>query len=71
MLQIEVALLSGNPELLTLPPSSTVQDVMTKAQRAFGKKYLKLITAKNRTSSRFGSKPWEKRRYRTESTLQL
>ena len=38
MLQIEVALLSGNPELLTLAPSSTVQDVMTKAQRAIGKK---------------------------------
>ena len=48
MLQIEVALLSGNPELHTLPPSSTVQDVMTKAQRAFGKKHLRLITAKNR-----------------------
>ena len=48
MLQNEVALLSGNPELHTLPPSSTVQDVMTKAQRAFGKKHLRLITAKNR-----------------------
>ena len=47
MLQINVALLSGNPELIILPPSSTVQDVMTEAQRAFGKKYLKLITAKN------------------------
>ena len=30
MLQIQVALMSGNPELLTLAPSSTVQDVMTK-----------------------------------------
>ena len=48
MIQIHVALLNGNPELLTLPPSSTVQDVRTKAQRAFGKKYLKLVTAKNR-----------------------
>ena len=38
----------GNPELLTLLPSSTVQDVRTKAQQAFGKKYLKLIRAKNR-----------------------
>eukprot|EP00434_Breviolum_minutum_P025830 symbB.v1.2.022834.t1/scaffold2043.1/size110972/8 len=45
MLQIQVALMSGNPELLTLAPSSTVQDVMTKAQRAFGKKYLQLINA--------------------------
>ena len=48
MLKINVALLNGNPELLTLPSSSTVQDLKTKAQRAFGKKYLKLITAKNR-----------------------
>eukprot|EP00434_Breviolum_minutum_P044108 symbB.v1.2.039357.t1/scaffold6510.1/size23199/1 len=47
MLQIEVALMSGNPELLTLAPSSTVQDVMTKAQRALGKKYLQLITAES------------------------
>ena len=35
-------------ELLTLLPSSTVQDVRTKAQRAFGKNHLKLVTAKNR-----------------------
>ena len=48
MIRINVALLNGNPELLTLPPSSTVQDVRTKAERAFGKKYLKLVTAKNR-----------------------
>ena len=48
MLKIHVALLNGNPELLTLLPSSTVQNVRTKAQRAFGKKYLRLITAKNR-----------------------
>ena len=47
MLKINVALLNGNPELLTLPPSSTVQDVRIKTQQAFGKKYLKLITAKN------------------------
>ena len=39
---------NGHAELLTLLPSSTVQDVRTKAQRAFGKKYLRLITAKNR-----------------------
>eukprot|EP00434_Breviolum_minutum_P041914 symbB.v1.2.037290.t1/scaffold5457.1/size26926/1 len=49
MLKINVALLNGHVELLTLLPSSTVQDVRTKAQQAFGKKYLKLITAKNRT----------------------
>ena len=48
MIRIHVALLNGNPELLTLPPSSRVQDVRTKAQRAFGKKHLKFITAKNR-----------------------
>ena len=48
MLQVKVTLLNGNPELLPLPPSSTVQDVRTKAKQVFGKKYLKLITAKNR-----------------------
>ena len=48
MFQIKVTLLNGNPELFVLPPSSTVQDVMTKAQRAVGKKHLRLITAKNR-----------------------
>ena len=48
MIQISVALPNGHAELLTLLPSSTVQDVRTKAQRAFGKKYLRLITAKNR-----------------------
>ena len=48
MIQINVALPNGHAELLTLLPSSTVQDLRTKAQRAFGKKYLRLITAKNR-----------------------
>ena len=48
MLQVKVALLNGNPEVLSLLPSSTVQDVRTKAKGAFGKKYLKLVTAKNR-----------------------
>ena len=48
MLQIDVALPNGHAELLTLLPSSTVRDVRTKAERAFGKKYLRLITAKNR-----------------------
>ena len=48
MLKINVTLPNGHAELLTLPPSSTIQDVRTKAQQAFGKKYLKLITAKNR-----------------------
>eukprot|EP00434_Breviolum_minutum_P007779 symbB.v1.2.006865.t1/scaffold415.1/size208980/8 len=48
MIQIHVALMTGEAELLTLLPSSTIQDVRTKAQRAFGKKYLKLVTAKNR-----------------------
>ena len=47
MIQINVVLPNGHAELLTLLPSSTVQDVRTKAQRAFGKKCLRLITAKN------------------------
>ena len=38
MIQINVALPNGHAELLTLLPSCTVQDVRTKAQRAFGKK---------------------------------
>ena len=48
MLQVKVAFLDGNPELLTFLPSATVQDVWTKAQLALGKKHLGLITAKNR-----------------------
>ena len=48
MIQLNVVLPNGHAELLTLLPSSTVQDARTKAQRAFGKKYLRLITAKNR-----------------------
>ncbi len=47
MLRVNVALPNGHAELLTLLPSSTLQDVKTKAQRASGKKYLRLITAKN------------------------
>ena len=46
MFQVKVSLLNGNPE--TLLPSSTVQDVRRQAQKAFGKKHLRLITAKNR-----------------------
>ena len=48
MLQVNVALPNGQTELLSLLPSSTVQDLRTLAQRAFGKKCLRLITAKNR-----------------------
>ena len=48
MLQINVALPNGHAELFKLLPSSTVQDLSAMAQRAFGKKYLRLITAKNR-----------------------
>ena len=48
MLKMNVALPNGHAELLTLLPSSTVQDVWTKAKQAFGKKHLRLITAKNR-----------------------
>ena len=48
MLKINVALPNGHAELLTLPPSSMVHELKTAAQQAFGKKYLKLLTAKNR-----------------------
>ena len=48
MLQINIALPNGHAELFKLLPSSTVQDLSAMAQRAFGKKYLRLITAKNR-----------------------
>ena len=48
MIQVNVALPSGHAERLALLPSSRVQDVRTKAQLAFGKKHLRLITAKNR-----------------------
>jgi len=47
MLQVNVALPNGHAELLSLLPSSTVQDVRTKAKEAFGKKCLTLVTAKN------------------------
>ena len=47
-LNINVALPNGHAELLTFLPSSTIQDVRTKAQRAFGKKCLRFIPAKNR-----------------------
>ena len=47
MLKINVALPNGHSELLKLLPSSTVQDLRTRAQQAFGKKHLRLITAKN------------------------
>ena len=53
MLKIKVALPSGHAELLALLPSSTVQEVRKKTQQAFGKKYLKLITAKNRVLVNF------------------
>ena len=48
MLKINVALPNGHAELLTLLLSSTLQELKTAAQQAFGKKYLELITAKNR-----------------------
>ena len=53
MLQVNVALPNGHAEHLTLLPSSTVHDLRAKAQRAFGKKYLRLITAKNRVLVNF------------------
>ena len=54
MLQINVALPNGHAELLTLLPSSTVQDLKTAAQRALGKKHLRLFTAKNQVLVDFG-----------------
>ena len=48
MPQINVALLNGHAELLTFLPSSTVQDVRIKAQRALGQKCLRLVTSKKR-----------------------
>ena len=48
MLKINVALPNGHAELLTVLPSSTLQELKTAAQQTLGKKYLKLITAKNR-----------------------
>ena len=53
MLKINVALPNGHAELLTLLPSSTLQELKTAAQQAFGKKYLKLITAKNQVLVNF------------------
>ena len=47
MLQIKVALPNGHAELLSLLPSSTVRGLRIKAQRVFGRKCLRLITAKN------------------------
>ena len=48
MLRMNVALPNGHVELLTLLPSSRVQDLSKKARRAVGKKNLRLITGKNR-----------------------
>ena len=53
MIQINVVLPNGHAELLTLLPSATVQDLRTEAQQAFGKKHLRLITAKNRVLADF------------------
>ena len=48
MIQVNVALPNGHRELLTLEPSSTLQELKTAATQAFRKKYLKLlITAVN------------------------
>ena len=48
MFQINVVLPNGHAEALSLLPSSTVRGLRTKAQQALRKKYLRLITAKNR-----------------------
>lgn len=48
MLQVNVALVNGHTQLLSVPPSSTVQDLRTAAQLVFRQKCLRLISAKNR-----------------------
>ena len=48
MFHVHAALPNGHAELLSLLPSSTVQELRTTAQGAFGRKFLRLITAKNR-----------------------
>ena len=48
MMQINVVLSSGRAELLSLPPGSTVQDILTQTQEAFGNTWLQLVTAENR-----------------------
>ena len=53
MIQINVALPNGHAELLALQPSATVRDLRTEAQQAFGKRHLRLITAKNRVLVHF------------------
>ena len=53
MLKINVALPDGHAELLTLLPSSTLQELKTAAQQAFGKMHLRLVTAKNRVVVNF------------------
>eukprot|EP00434_Breviolum_minutum_P030175 symbB.v1.2.026686.t1/scaffold2689.1/size72939/1 len=53
MLKINVALPDGHAELLTLLPSSTLQELKTAAQQAFGKMHLRLVTAKNRVLVNF------------------
>ena len=53
MIQINVVLPNEHAELLALLPSATVQDLRTEAQQAFGKKHLRLITAKNRVLADF------------------
>ena len=53
MLKINVALPDGHAELLTLLPSSTLQELKTAAQQVFGKMHLRLITAKNRVLVNF------------------
>ena len=53
MIQIHVVLPNGHAELLPLRPSSTVQDMRIEAQRVFEKKYLRLVTAKNRVLVNF------------------
>ena len=53
MIQIHAALPNGHAEALALLPSATVQDLRTEAQQAFGKRHLRLITAKNRVLVHF------------------
>ena len=48
MLQVNVTLPNGCHEVLSVEPSSKVQDLQIAAQQTFGRRFLRLVTAKNR-----------------------
>ena len=48
MLQVNVSLPNGCHEVLSVEPSSKVQDLQIAAQQTFGRRFLRLVTAKKR-----------------------